>query len=240
MLRSSNPVQRNLTHIWFGLLTIMSCGIVLFLFLLYDTRLFAHIFFIMQPLGWILVCVWSSIIMLSLAQQMGYTRIMRNSLSLWIRADPLPVIEMASADQSKNIDHQLATQVIVALELPFQHMGVRTENHQEAIERAMHALCCHSDLKKQAFSDYVLQLLLVAQQNWLDLTTFSPREREILELLLQDISYREMSNRLHVSMNTIKTHIYHIFQKLNSSNRQEAIQLIRERGWFSSMNSIQT
>ena len=126
----------------------------------------------------------------------------------------------------------IGPQVAEALELPFQHMGVRTEKYRQEIEKAVDVLYSQSDFDKQVFSSCVHQLLQAARQNWTDLAAFSPREREILELLLQTISYKEMSRRLCVSSSTIKTHIYHIFQKLGVSTRDEAVCLIRERGWF--------
>jgi ATP/maltotriose-dependent transcriptional regulator MalT len=122
-------------------------------------------------------------------------------------------------------------QLAAAFELPFQNMGVRTADYRQEIEEAIHALYRH-DADQQTFALCLDRLLQAAKQNWTSLAAFSPREREILELLLQNISYREMSSRLHVSMSTIKTHVYHVFQKLEISNREEAICLIRERGWF--------
>ncbi len=110
-------------------------------------------------------------------------------------------------------------------------MGVHTENYRQEIEAAVNALY-DRDADYQAFSFCLHHLLQAAKQNWTGLAAFSPREREILELLLQNMTYKEMGSRLHVSISTIKTHVYHVFQKLGISNREEAICLIRERGWF--------
>lgn len=125
----------------------------------------------------------------------------------------------------------LAPQIANALELPFRAMGVRTEEYNQEIHAAIYALY-HLDADRQALTNCLQRLLLAAQDNWTTLATFSPREQEIMELLLHDISYKEMSLRLYVSSSTIKTHIYHIFQKLEVSNREEAARLIQKHGWF--------
>jgi LuxR family maltose regulon positive regulatory protein len=54
------------------------------------------------------------------------------------------------------------------------------------------------------------------------------RELEVLHLLRTDLSGPEIAAELMVSMNTIKTHIKHIYGKLNVHSRYEAVQRARE------------
>lgn len=196
---------------------------------------------IQQPLWWVLVLLWIALIILVATVQMvhiyhPYRLPFFGRLHKMAGVGPfLPEALHKTELVVKNAGEPaplMAPQVIAAFELPFQHMGVRTQEYRQDIERAVHALYCAPNFDKQALSDCLRLLLLAAKQNWTGLAAFSPREREILELLPQNISYKEMSCRLHVSTSTIKTHIYHIFQKLDISNREEAICLIRERGWF--------
>jgi LuxR family maltose regulon positive regulatory protein len=49
------------------------------------------------------------------------------------------------------------------------------------------------------------------------------REIEILKLLTEGCSNREMANRLFLSEGTIKFHVHHILEKLNASSRTQAI-----------------
>ncbi len=51
----------------------------------------------------------------------------------------------------------------------------------------------------------------------------TPREREILALLAEGRRYREISERLGVSMETVRTHIRHIYEKLHVHSRTEAV-----------------
>lgn len=49
------------------------------------------------------------------------------------------------------------------------------------------------------------------------------RESEIIHLVAQGLSNREIALRLHLSLSTIKVHIYNIFRKLNVHNRTQAV-----------------
>jgi len=51
----------------------------------------------------------------------------------------------------------------------------------------------------------------------------SPREREIVDLLVQGRSNQEMADQLCLSHDTIKAHLQHIFRKVGVSSRLEAV-----------------
>jgi DNA-binding CsgD family transcriptional regulator len=54
------------------------------------------------------------------------------------------------------------------------------------------------------------------------------RELEILELIAQGMSNREIAEKLFVSENTVKTHSSRIFDKLGAKRRTQAVQLAKE------------
>jgi|SRR5687767_2820662 len=56
------------------------------------------------------------------------------------------------------------------------------------------------------------------------------RELEILELIAQGMSNREIAEKLFVSENTVKTHSSHLFDKLGAKRRTQAVQIAKERG----------
>ncbi len=60
-----------------------------------------------------------------------------------------------------------------------------------------------------------------SQPNIADL--LSPREYEILSLLADGRKYQEIADQLFVSYDTVKTHIRHVYEKLEVRNKAEAI-----------------
>ena len=56
------------------------------------------------------------------------------------------------------------------------------------------------------------------------------RELEILELMAQGMSNREIAEKLFVSENTVKTHSSRLFDKLSAKRRTQAVQIGKERG----------
>ncbi len=58
----------------------------------------------------------------------------------------------------------------------------------------------------------------------------STRELDVLELLAEGVSNREIAERLHVSEATVKTHLVHIFGKLDVDTRTAAVTAGVERG----------
>ena len=58
----------------------------------------------------------------------------------------------------------------------------------------------------------------------------SARELAVLRMLTTDLSQREIGSELHVSMNTVKTHIRTLFRKLGVATRTDAVARARELG----------
>jgi len=55
------------------------------------------------------------------------------------------------------------------------------------------------------------------------ISVLSNRENEILELLAKGMLYKEIAGRLFISQETVRKHVYHIYEKLHVNNRVEAI-----------------
>lgn len=61
----------------------------------------------------------------------------------------------------------------------------------------------------------------------------STREVEVLTLVAQGKNNREVGHALHISMATVKTHLIHIFEKLDVNDRTAAVTVALERGILS-------
>jgi DNA-binding NarL/FixJ family response regulator len=51
----------------------------------------------------------------------------------------------------------------------------------------------------------------------------SPREQAVLDCLAQGLAYKQIGDQLGISINTIRTHLRHIYEKLHVQSRTEAV-----------------
>ncbi len=56
-----------------------------------------------------------------------------------------------------------------------------------------------------------------------DLDMLSVREKEILEFLSRGLMYKEIASQLFLSPETVRKHVYHIYEKLHVNNRVAAV-----------------
>ena len=62
----------------------------------------------------------------------------------------------------------------------------------------------------------------------------TPRQRQILEMIAEGMTYREVGTALHVSENTVKYHMGEILQRLHAKNREQVVAYALRSGWLSS------
>jgi DNA-binding NarL/FixJ family response regulator len=56
-----------------------------------------------------------------------------------------------------------------------------------------------------------------------ELKQLSPREMEILRELARGYRYKEIADRLNIGIETVRTHVHHIYEKLHVESRVEAV-----------------
>jgi len=61
----------------------------------------------------------------------------------------------------------------------------------------------------------------------------TPRELEVLRLLMEGTSNRAIAAALHISEGTVKTHVNNILGKLDASDRTQAVTIALKRGLIS-------
>lgn len=52
------------------------------------------------------------------------------------------------------------------------------------------------------------------------------REEEVLQLAMSGLGNQEISDRLSISLGTVKNHVYHVFQKTGASSRRELLSML--------------
>ena len=85
-----------------------------------------------------------------------------------------------------------------------------------------------SSISNQQFRKHPGQSAIRNQQSEI-LEPLSQRELEILKLIAQGLSNREISERLFLALDTVKGHNRRIFDKLQVQRRTEAIARAREK-----------
>ena len=83
----------------------------------------------------------------------------------------------------------------------------------------------------QPFLEFALKAVYIPnrrtqRQTLTETYAFTVRELDVVELLMDGCSNKEMARALDLSLATIKTHLIYIFQKANSSSRTELLASI--------------
>ena len=86
----------------------------------------------------------------------------------------------------------------------------------------------HPDAQSQLLKEYVF----LARRNQ-DSYGLSNREMGVLQLLADGKSNKEIASALFISIQTVKTHVTHIFNKLGVNDRTEAVATALRRGLVS-------
>jgi NarL family two-component system response regulator LiaR len=68
----------------------------------------------------------------------------------------------------------------------------------------------------------------VRDQSKVESLGITPRELEILQLIAEGLSNKEIAERVYVSENTVKTHSSSVFNKLGARRRTQAVQMGKE------------
>lgn len=59
--------------------------------------------------------------------------------------------------------------------------------------------------------------------------TLSPREAELLGLLARGLRYKEIADQMHIALDTVRSHIRRIYEKLQVTSRTEAVVKFLDR-----------
>lgn len=83
---------------------------------------------------------------------------------------------------------------------------------------------------KKIYAPELVDILL--NSDTLQSNPLTEREMEVLRLVAKGESTKQIATTLYLSHGTVRNYISIILEKLNASNRIEAISRVREMGWF--------
>ena len=126
---------------------------------------------------------------------------------------PVQIIALTSFD-----DQELVQRAVQAGAIGFLHKDVHADKLAEAIRDAAHGRGTLDAAAAQALIQSTQQPSPLGQ----DLT---PREVEVLRLLVQGKTNKTIGQALHISLATVRLHVSNILTKLQVSNRTEAVSV---------------
>ncbi|MGL5327703.1 MAG: response regulator transcription factor [Peptostreptococcaceae bacterium] len=77
--------------------------------------------------------------------------------------------------------------------------------------------------RKYYDTDFVESIITTKQNNYEDCNILTSRENEVLELVGQGLSNKEIAKELYITEHTVKKHVTNILSKLDMRNRKDLI-----------------
>jgi DNA-binding NarL/FixJ family response regulator len=121
------------------------------------------------------------------------------------------------------VDLSLAQTALQAGARGYIHAGMRPEQVIRAVEIAAKG----EMVAPRQLLEHVIERL-TGNEEEANLDALSPRQREILGLVVEGMSNAEIGKRLYLSESTIKQHLRAAYKILGVSNRTEASKLVRQ------------
>ena len=124
---------------------------------------------------------------------------------------PVQVIALTSFD-----DQDMVQTAVQAGAVGFLHKDVHADKLAEAIRKAA---------KGQATLDAAATEALIQSSRQSPTPNLTPREKEVLAMLVEGKTNKEIGQSLHISLGTVRLHVSNILAKLDVTNRTEAVSL---------------
>jgi RNA polymerase sigma factor (sigma-70 family) len=161
----------------------------------------------------------------SFGDAMGYLR--REKISLAVIDLSLQGVVNSSPIQNVQDQNHEGYQLLSATrEEAIPTIVVSGITETDEIERVYAAFAISAFIEKRAFDRAVFRRVVAEtrqnHQSQSELSKLTEREREVLDLLAQGLTNKEIAERLVITTNTVKRHLKAIFEKLNVHTRSAA------------------
>jgi DNA-binding NarL/FixJ family response regulator len=102
---------------------------------------------------------------------------------------------------------------------------VSVDHLLENIEAAQEDKAIVTPAMVTVFMDHISELANVSARPYIDQELYeelTPRELEVLQLIDDGLTNKEIADRLVIEVGTVKNHVHNILQKLDVSSREDA------------------
>jgi two-component system, NarL family, response regulator len=189
----------------------------------------------------------------------GYPILHEGLASLLKKHSDRGIVEWDGSDDSSSMRHKECPDVIVVDDdtltsawsvverFPNAKVVVLTASHSEAQVHQAFQMGAKGYLLKNYTPQQILECLRVIGRGelWIPpeirdilsrpsgFHTLTPRERDVLKIMAQGKSNRQIGDLLNLSEGTVKVHVGHILDKLEAKSRTEALVSAALLGWVS-------
>ncbi len=103
----------------------------------------------------------------------------------------------------------------------------------QVIDRVLHGeAVCSPKIASTMFSRLADLARARRREERLEALDLTPRELEILRLVADGLSNKEIAARLYLSFHTVKNHVHNILEKLKVQHRSQAVEVAARKRWF--------
>ncbi|CAM3593264.1 response regulator [Marinicrinis lubricantis] len=125
-------------------------------------------------------------------------------------------------------DQDLVLPALKAGAAAYQLKDVKPEVLSETIKAAIDGnRTLHPEVTNQLVSHVTFEPAAES-----DISILTAKEREVLELITEGRSNKEIAQQLLIAEKTVKTHVTHIFAKINVQDRTQAALHAMKHNWF--------
>lgn len=107
------------------------------------------------------------------------------------------------------------------------------EELKRLIERVLNdEAVCSPQIARSSFTRLAELARRQRRTERLEGLNLTPREVQILQLIAEDLSNKEIAAQLYLSFHTVKNHVHNILEKLKVHDRSEAVEYAYRRRWI--------
>ncbi len=116
-------------------------------------------------------------------------------------------------------------QVFNALSAGASGYILKTSSEEEIIA-ALNELHAGGSPMSPLIARKVVTIFQKQKKEMKEVESLSSREKEILQLLAEGLLYKEIGDKLNITLGTVKQHLHRVYEKLHVNNRTEAINKV--------------
>jgi DNA-binding CsgD family transcriptional regulator/glucose-6-phosphate-specific signal transduction histidine kinase len=122
------------------------------------------------------------------------------------------------------------TQANQQVTLSYEDNGIWQAHHIRLVQTLQMTLqAVHGRMEIQIEEGHLLVKIQVRITEQVSLT---PRETDIMQLVAEGLTNKEIASALHVSARTVNFHLDNVYSKLQVSTRTEAVMVALQQGWI--------